>query len=276
MHAAISFQKLWVGVVGMLLAVSFVEPACGQPAAISEALKSQYAEKVFVDAKSTEHRYRLLLPAGFSENDTTKYPLVLFLHGAGERGSDNVLQLKHGAEEFAREDRQKQFPCIVILPQCPKDEKWVSVDWAPKSGSGTFPDSPSSAMAAAMGMVKEWMEGGRVDTSRIYLTGISMGGYGTWFASAQKDNPFAAAIPICGGGDPTWADRYGSLPIWGFHGTDDTAVPVGRSREMLAALKATGHKPEPKYTEYGGGGHDVWTQTYKRDDVLEWLFSQRK
>jgi len=276
MNAAISFQQLWVGFWGMLLAVSLVEPAYAQPAAISDVLTSQYVEKVFVDANATEHRYRLLLPDGFKQEDTTKYPLVLFLHGAGERGSDNTLQLMHGAAEFAREDRQKQFPCIVILPQCPKDEKWVSVDWSPKSGTGTFPDSPSSSMSTALSMVNEWIESGRVDASRIYLTGISMGGYGTWFASALKDNPFAAAIPICGGGDPTWANRYGSLPIWVFHGSDDTAVPVGRSREMLAALKASGHKPEPKYTEYEGGGHNVWTQTYKRDDVFEWLFSQRK
>lgn len=101
-------------------------------------------------------------------------------------------------------------------------------------------------------------------------------GYGSWFAGAHANDQFAASVPICGGGDPGWAERYGKLPIWAFHGSEDRAVSVERSREMIAALRAAGHTPEPKYTEYAGGGHDVWTQTYQRDDLLEWLFSQRR
>ena len=112
--------------------------------------------------------------------------------------------------------------------------------------------------------------------SRVYVTGISMGGYGTWYASALRSDLFAASIPICGGGDIDWAGRFGDLPFWVFHGTDDNVVPINRSREMVAAMKRNGHRPEPKFTEYEGGAHDVWTRTYKRDDVFEWLFSQRK
>jgi predicted peptidase len=245
-------------------------------AADAPSLRDRYQEREFADASGAKHRYRLLLPAGFREEDATKYPLVLFLHGAGERGNDNVAQLKHVAAEFARDDRQAEYPCIVICPQCPTEEKWVLVDWSDKSGASTFPDEPSPAMKAALGMVDEWIKGGRVDKSRVYITGLSMGGYGTWYAASMEGNPFAAAMPICGGGDPTWAKRYGSLPIWTFHGTEDAAVPLVRSQEMIDALKATGHQPEAKFTIYDGAGHDVWTETYKRDDVFAWLFSQKK
>ena len=246
------------------------------PAADPASPRDLYQEREFKDASGATHRYRVFIPSGFDKDDQSKFPLILFLHGAGERGNDNVAQLKHGAAEFAREDRQAQYPCIVICPQCPTDEKWVLVDWSDKSGKGTFPDEPSPAMQTALGIVDEWANSGRVDKSRIYITGLSMGGYGSWYAASMKDNPFAAAMPICGGGDPTWAKRYGSMPIWTFHGTDDAAVPLVRTQEMLSALKEVGHKPEPKYTEYQGGGHDVWTETYKRDDVFAWLFSQKK
>lgn len=236
----------------------------------------RFQQKEFVGEDGSKHKYRVFVPSGFEDDKAKTYPLVLFLHGAGERGDDNTIQLKHGAPEFASAARQAQYPCIVIAPQCPHDEKWVSVDWSPASGKGTFSDEPSPAMQGALGIVNQWIEGGRVDRSRVYITGLSMGGYGTWYASAMKDNPFAAAMPICGGGDPTWAARYASMPIWTFHGTNDQAVPVIRSQEMMAALKEAGQKPEPKYTEYEGGDHDVWTETYKRDDAFAWLFNQKK
>ncbi len=269
-----STRVLFVAFMSVSIAVSSAVVAQDDP--IFAKLREQYLEKTFVDAQAAEHKYRLLLPAGYREDDATKYPLILFLHGAGERGSDNALQLKHGAVEFMRADRQAAHPCFVVMPQCPNDDKWVSVDWAPASGKGTFPDEPSPSMKVAMGIVNQWIKSGRVDPSRVYITGLSMGGYGTWFATAVENNPFAAAIPICGGGDPTWAKRYDSMPIWNFHGSADTAVPVGRSREMIEALTEAKHQPEAKYTEYEGGGHDVWTETYKRDDLWEWLFSQSK
>lgn len=265
-------------VLGALMSVAVIlcSAANVQGEHVSEQLRQQYVERSFVDSEAVERKYRLLLPVGYRENDTTTYPLVLFLHGAGERGDDNALQLMHGAAEFMRPDRQAAFPCFVVVPQCPSEEKWVSVDWTPASGKGTFPNDPSPAMNVAIGIVNEWLASGRVDKSRVYITGLSMGGYGTWFATAIKNNPFAAAVPICGGGDPTWANRYKAMPVWTFHGSADTAVPVGRSHEMIEALKEAKHHPEPKYTEYEGGGHDVWTETYKRDDLFEWLFNQRK
>ena len=237
-----------------------------------------YQERSYTDPSGTAHRYRLLLPENFESpsEQNKKYPVVLFLHGAGERGDDNLAQLKHVAGEFARPDRRKEYPAIVIVPQCPTEKRWVEVDWSKPEGKGEFPPSASPAMETAMGMLKTWTDSGRADLSRIYIAGLSMGGYGTWYASAIDQRPFAAAVPICGGGDPDWAQRYAGLPIWTFHGDADTVVPVSRSREMIAALKAAKQTPEPIYTEIAGGPHDVWTNAFKRDDLFQWLFSQRK
>ncbi len=242
----------------------------------AEVPLDQYTEQTFVDANGETHRYRLLFPAAYDKETDKKYPLVLFLHGAGERGDDNVAQLKHGAAEFARADRRAEYPCFVLVPQVPKEQKWVDTDWTVAEGTGTFPESHSPAYAAAIGAVKSWIDSGRVDPSRVYVTGLSMGGYGTWYASAASKDLFAAAVPICGGGDPTWANRYQGMPIWTFHGTEDNAVPVGRSREMIEALTQVGHKPEAIYTPYEGGGHNVWSETYRRDDLFRWLFSQQR
>ena len=261
--------------VALALGSSAPQTAQGQPAESPSGLEG-YTEQTFTDAAGQEHRYRLLFPAGYREDADTQYPLVLLLHGAGERGDDNRAQLRHGAAQFARADRQAAHPCFVVVPQVPRERRWVDADWGQAGGRGTFPDQPSASMTAALGMVRQWIDTGRVEAERVYVTGLSMGGYGSWFAGAHANDLFAASVPICGGGDPGWAQRYGKLPIWAFHGSEDRAVPVERSREMIAALRAAGHMPEPKYTEYEGGGHDVWTQTYQRDDLFEWLFAQRR
>jgi predicted peptidase len=215
-------------------------------------------------------RYRLLTPT--PANADTKLPLVLFLHGAGERGDDNAAQLKHGVVEFHR--RQATHPCLVLAPQCPAGSKWVDVDWNEKGGAGTFPAEPSVPLRLALEVVDGLIAAGRVDPDRVFVTGLSMGGYGTWYAAGMPGSRFAAAAPICGGGDPAWANRYVGLPVWAFHGDDDRAVPVGRSREMVEAIRAVGGKL--KYTEYPGVGHDSWTRTYADDAFHDWLFAQRR
>ena len=123
-------------------------------------------------------------------------------------------------------------------------------------------------------MVDGLIAAGKVDPARVYVTGLSMGGYGTWYAAGMPGSRFAAAAPVCGGGDPDWAKRYVGLPVWAFHGDDDRAVPVGRSREMIEAIRAAGG--EPKYTEYPAVGHDSWTRTYADDAFHDWLFAQRR
>ncbi|HBJ33731.1 MAG TPA: phospholipase [Planctomycetaceae bacterium] len=270
----VGFSKTLPG--SLAVCIACVASAIALPTSAAESPLDQYTEQTFIAPDGQKHRYRLMFPVGYEQKANKKYPLVLFLHGAGERGDDNFAQLKHGAAEFARADRQSEYPCFVLVPQVPKEQKWVDADWSQSEGNGTFPDSPSPAFAAALGAVKSWIDSGDVDPSRVYVTGLSMGGYGTWYAAAAAKDVFAAAVPICGGGDPTWAKRYEGMPIWTFHGTQDKAVPVGRSQEMIEALSKVGHKPEAIYTPYEGGGHDVWTETYRRDDLFRWLFSQHR
>ncbi len=272
----LALMVVWVGLAGGLLS-SRVE-AADKPAESpsSDSPLAAYTEQTYTDAEGVQHRYRLSFPAGYRSDATTQYPLVLLLHGAGERGDDNAAQLVHGATEFASAERQAEYPCFVLVPQVPSGEKWVDVDWGDSGGVGTFPETASPAFAAAVGMIKTWIDAGRVDPSRIYVTGLSMGGYGTWYAGAQAKELFAAIAPICGGGDPGWADRYQGLPIWAFHGSDDRAVPVARSREMIKALQDADHEPVALYTEYEGGPHNVWTRTFARDDFFAWLFKQQR
>ncbi|MGB7324067.1 MAG: prolyl oligopeptidase family serine peptidase, partial [Rubripirellula sp.] len=219
-------------------------------------------------------KYRLLKPAAYDPEK--KYPLVLFLHGAGERGDDNKAQLKHGAKEFARADRREQFPAYVVFPQCPVGSRWVESPWDLASGRGEFARTPSTPMKATLELVDHLIATESVDPDRVYVTGLSMGGQGTWFAAAAKPKRFAAMLEVCGGGDPSWAEDYAGIPVWGFHGQADKVVPIGRGREMIVALAQGGHHPELRFTEYPGVGHDSWTRTYSRDDVFEWLFSQSK
>lgn len=283
MSSLISVRSSSLAIVLVFMTMSTVPVSTdaqeGQSPANSPGAAAQvFQERTYTDPAGATHRYRLLLPENFdapAEQDK-KYPVVLFLHGAGERGDDNLAPLKHVAGEFARPDRRKEYPAIVIVPQCPTGKRWVEVDWSKSEGKGEFPASASPAMEMALGMLKSWTDSNRADLARVYIAGLSMGGYGTWYAAAIDHRPFAAAVPICGGGDPDWAERYAGLPIWAFHGDADTAVPVGRSREMIAALKAANQSPEPIYTEIAGGPHDVWTDAFKRDDLFKWLFSQRK
>lgn len=215
-------------------------------------------------------KYRLLKPAETNPNQT--YPLVIFLHGAGERGDDNVAQLVHGMKDFLNPDRRKKYPCYVVAPQCASDKKWVEVDWSAKSH--VQPENASVSMQLVHDLVVEMIETANVNKNRVYITGLSMGGYGTWDAIARFPDLFAAAVPICGGGDPATVDKFVKLPIWCFHGDQDDAVSVERSRQMIEALKAAGGKP--KYTEYAGVGHDSWTATFANPELYNWLFVQER
>jgi len=257
-------KRLAVALCGLLAVI-------GRPsvARSDDTWHQSFARKEHASGTNTL-RYRLLEPP--PPADGGRLPLVLFLHGAGERGDDNTAQLKHGAVEFQR--RQARHPCFVLIPQCPEGKRWVEVDWGGKAGAGTFPAEPSVPLALTIEVVDALVASGAVDPDRVYVTGLSMGGYGTWYAAGMPGGRLAAAAPICGGGDPLWAARYKDLPIWAFHGDRDQAVPPGRSREMIDAVRAAGGKP--KYTEYAGVGHDSWTQTYADDSFHEWLFSQRR
>lgn len=214
--------------------------------------------------------YRLLKPEPY--DPAQKYPLVLFLHGAGERGTDNAIQVRIGAELFIKPDVRARFPCFVLAPQCPPEQKWADIDWtidAPKQ-----PEKLSPSMALAVGAVDEVSKEFSIDPDRLYVTGLSMGGYGTWDLATRMPEKWAAAVPICGGGDPTVAPNAKALAIWAFHGMEDKIVKVVRSRSMIAALKSEGARP--LYSEYPYIGHDSWNVAYKEPELLNWLFAQRR
>lgn len=218
------------------------------------------------EADSGELKYRLLRPLGAAEGE--KFPLVVFLHGAGERGDDNAAQLKHVVQELATDTMQARYPAFVIAPQCPRDG-W----WAGRRPRRLGPDSPPS-VSLMLQLVDQLQSEFPIDPDRIYITGLSMGGYGTWGAILERPDLFAAAAPMCGAGDPEQVSKVVNLPIWIFHGDEDRAVPVERSREMVAALKAAGGNPI--YTEYPGVGHDCWTQTAQNRLFWDWLFAQKR
>jgi predicted peptidase len=219
--------------------------------------------------QAVEFRYRLLAPAAPVAGE--RYPLVVFLHGAGERGRDNDKQLKYLPTWMAEPALRERHPCFLLAPQCRESERWVDVSWADTKST---PQGPlTTDLLAAVAAIQAVTSREAVDPARIYLTGLSMGGFGTWDLAARQPERFAALLPICGGGDETTALRLAKLPLWCFHGDADTVVPVERSRGMIAAVRAAGGSP--KYSELPGVGHDSWTPAYRDPAVLDWLFAQK-
>jgi predicted peptidase len=223
------------------------------------------------DGVANRFRYRLLRPAVVEPGRV--YPVVLFLHGAGERGTENEKQRKYLPQWLAEPGMQEKYPCYLVAPQCRPDHLWVEVAW---DDVASTPQSPEMTpdLAAAVAALDDVLATEAADPQRVYLTGLSMGGYGAWDLAARMPKRFAALLPICGGGDETTVPRLANLPIWCFHGTDDTVVLPGRSRRMIAAVKAAGGSP--RYSELEGVGHDSWTPAYRDPAVLDWLFAQRK
>ncbi len=229
-----------------------------------------FESREFVGEDGQQLKYRLLKPANFDANK--KYPLVIFLHGAGERGTDNAAQLKHCMAQFCTPEHRQKYACYVLAPQCPEGQKWADIDWS--SDTPVFPEKISRPLGLTLAVVDSMLADAAVSKNRVYIAGLSMGGYGTWDALARRPELFAAAIPICGGGDVATVNAFKDIPVWCFHGDADQAVDVERSRTMIAALKAAGG--EPRYTEYPGVGHDSWTQTFDNEDTFQWLFAQKR
>ncbi len=215
--------------------------------------------------------YRLFVPVACDARNPCG--LLLYLHGAGERGDDNRAQLKNDALAWITPEAQAGHPTIVVYPQCPSDMQWVATPWAVGRYSITK-TAVSKPMTAVLNLLAGLRRELPVDPNRLLVTGLSMGGFGTWDIILRNPNTFAAALPLCGGGDPSQAPAIHALPIWVFHGESDPAVPVRGSRQMVQALRAAGGAP--RYTEVSGGGHDVWNQAYRDMEVLRWLLAQRK
>ncbi len=221
-------------------------------------------------ADGTVVKYRWSAPEKLEAGKT--YPLVLFLHGAGERGDDNMAQLKHGVTPILQGAKKLGAPCFLIAPQCPNDRWWAPVDF--KTMRLSAADQPDFLLDALLELSRETMKKQAVDPKRFYVTGLSMGGYATWDLLGRAPGMIAAAIPVCGGGDPTLVTRFTDIPLWAFHGEADATVPVKSSKDMIEALEKCGGKPKATY--YPGVGHDSWTQTYDDPEVIKWLFAQRK
>ncbi len=216
--------------------------------------------------------YRLYVPQNY--DPTRSYPVVLFLHGAGERGTDNesILKANEGATVWAQPDNQQNNECFVIAPQCPVNEQWVDTDWG--KGSYDMDNVPiSDEMEMVLDIVAQVKSQYNIDSTRMYSTGISMGGYGTWYLNTMFPDMFAAMVPICGAGDPSKAGNLGDKPIWVFHGDSDPTVPVSGSRDMVNALKDL--NANVTYTEYPGVGHDSWVQAYQTQEMIDWMFEQQ-
>jgi predicted peptidase len=231
--------------------------------------KELFEAKAF-KGKEGELKYRLLKPKDYDKEK--KYPLVIFFHGAGERGDDNTKQLVHGMGNFASDEIRDKYPAFVIAPQCPNNEQWVNVSWS--ADKHTMPKEAANSMQLSLELIADMQKEFSIDANRIYVTGLSMGGYATWDAIQREPKLFAAAAPICGGGDVEGAKTMKDVPIWAFHGDQDGAVKPQRSRDMIAALKAVGG--DPKYTEYPNTGHDSWSATYRDPKFYEWMFAQKK
>ncbi len=243
---------------------------------VSAQWQSKYEAKMLIEGNDTL-RYRIMYPKNFQEDGN--YPVILFLHGAGERGSDNQRQLTHGAKLFATDYLQEEYPAIVIFPQCPEESYWASVDVDrssyPINLEFRYNEGPTKPLEMVMDLLETTIEHEYTNDRQVYLMGLSMGGMGTFELLNRKPDTFAAAIPICGGGDPDTVSMYAkNTPLWVFHGAQDNVVNPLQSMEMVSALLKTG--AHPKFTMYDFANHNSWDPAFAEPDLLPWLFSKKK
>ena len=224
-----------------------------------ENLFEEHAVSVQEDSEDISFRYRLLKPETSDSNK--KFPLVIFFHGAGERGSDNARQLKYFPTWMTSDPLRKKYPCFILAPQCREGYRWSAVDM-------------TTDMQAAMKALDHVIETEAVDTDQILITGLSMGGAAAWEVAMRLPERIAAAVPVCGKSEEKYAELAKDVPLWVVHGDADTVIPVDCSRSMVAAVKEAGGNP--KYTELPGVGHDSWTAAYHDEKLLDWFFKQHR
>ena len=233
----------------------------------TQAQPSLFSAEEYISPSGDTLLYRQLV----SDYDSkSKYPLVVFLHGSGERGNDNQAQLKWGVSNFATSHNMKMYPSIVIAPQCPADMTWAGLD---KERVSLLP-SPTRPMELVRELIDHAINTLPIDTDRIYITGLSMGGYGTYDALMRYPDLFAAALPVCGAGDITKVESIVHIPIWIVHGALDTVVKPEHAQDMLNALTQAGGKPG--YTQYPTAGHFSWIGAYSDAMIMSWMYGQHK
>lgn len=228
----------------------------------AKALAAPFEAKNFVSPTGDTMLYRLMLPLDY--DSTKNYPIVVCLHGSSGSGHDNIKQVATCMPAFwlASEENRKKYPTIIFVPQCPEHQTWGGLKGAP---------STEDLVVETLRSLERQFS---IDPTRRYITGNSMGGYGTWILAARYPEIFAAAIPICGGGDPQFAQQLAKVPIWAFHGEKDMNVPVSGSRDVIDAIKKAGGTP--RYTEFPGKAHDITNEVMATPGLLDWMFKQRK
>ena len=232
---------------------------------VSEWMKAPakvFEARAYTNEKGNKLSYRLLQPLDY--DSTKKYPLVLCLHGSSGCGSDNTKQILSSIHAYvlSQDSMRRKYPAFLLVPQCPVEHTW-----------GGFPGVPSVdslVVETMLTLQKEFA----IDQGRCYVMGNSLGGYGAWHLAATRPQMFAAAVPICGGGDPTLARNMADMPVWAFHGAKDMNVPVSGSRDMIEALKLAGG--DPRYTEFPDEAHGISRSVIETADLLDWMFAQRR
>lgn len=247
--------------------VSFLSNIQAQTAGIGD-----YQAGVF-EKDNKQLPYRILYPKSY--DTTQQYPLLIFLHGSGERGNDNQKQLTHGAKLFA--DSIQQYPGIIVFPQCPQGEAWSFANQAyvPNSENLLFhTHTGSSTLGLVVSLIQKMVQEESIDTSRVYLAGLSMGGYGAFELLHRFPTAFAAASVICGGAITKAAIYTIETPIWFFHGTKDQVVPPQLSLHMLRGVQRGGGTA--KITLFKGVQHNAWDAAFAKPDFLNWIFSKKR
>ncbi|MFD1161159.1 carboxylesterase family protein [Hwangdonia seohaensis] len=243
---------------------------------LSAQHEALYSKELYINQSDTL-QYRLMMPKDF--DDSKQYPVILFLHGAGERGSDNKAQLVHGSKLFASEENRAHFPAIVIFPQCPKNSYWANarIDRTSNPLKIEFPldIEPTKPLNLVMQLMDEISTKPYVNKNKIYVGGLSMGGMGTFEMVYRKPQFFAAAISICGAGNPEATKVYAkTTPFWVFHGANDNVVNPISSVNMVEGLLKNGGKPN--FTLYANDNHNSWDSAFAEPQFLPWLFSNIK
>jgi predicted peptidase len=241
------------------------------PIQITNAQTSRFTAEKYLNGNGDTLNYRLLQPEKTLQQ---KYPLVIFLHGSGERGNDNEKQLKWGVLNFASDQMLIAHPAFVIAPQCPDKQTWSNLDRQIGFKAMKLMPQPAKPMEMLVDLIHQFVQKFPVDTTRIYITGLSMGGFGTYDALERYPSLFAAAVPVCGGGDTSKVSAFAHIPIWIFHGAEDKTVSPLCSKDMVEALVKAGARPG--ITFYPGVGHASWLGAYTDQTMMEWLFNQHK
>lgn len=233
-----------------------------------------FAAESYRNSRNQTMPYRLFKPPAYDKK--RQYPLVLWLSGAAGRGSNNQNQISFGnvlgAHVWTTPENQTKHPCFVVAPQCPENQAWS--EGRDPVTNNPLEAKPAAPLLLALEIVHELRKRFRIDARRLYVAGQSMGGFGTWAVIEAYPKMFAAAIPLCGGGDPTQAPKLTTLPIWAFHGAKDESVSVEGSRSMIAAIRNAGGNP--RYNEYPDTNHDVWTKAFNEPELLPWVFAQKR